>query len=307
MRLICIVFLFIFSFCKADSIESSNANFLDSKVDFIESSLESNAFIESNFTQDSNIFIESNSFKDSIRLAAYNDFNSTQTPHKNYGPEGAFMPLDYGSPGDFELLDGKRKGGSNSNTTESSRGGTKGGGDNFVNGDSPFNTIDNSGDSSYGDSGYGGDGYGSGSGSGQGGSGYGGGGYGGSGSGGSSGKGKGKLVLDSLSPIYFDFDRYNIRADMQEYIRANADFIKEHNIESVVLQGNTDEVGSDEYNMALGHKRALSVRDALVIYGLPKSMFSTISYGTHNPTCLEHTKECHAKNRRTEIVEKSGE
>ncbi|MWV61278.1 OmpA family protein [Helicobacter saguini] len=92
---------------------------------------------------------------------------------------------------------------------------------------------------------------------------------------------------------------------MQEYIRANADFIKEHNIESVVLQGNTDEVGSDEYNMALGHKRALSVRDALVIYGLPKSMFSTISYGTHNPTCLEHTKECHAKNRRTEIVEKS--
>lgn len=305
MRFILLVFLAFFTLCSADSndsniIESSNA-FLDSKVDFIESSLESN--LESNLSssQDSIAFnshpiIESNiiessfntpqdSIESTIKLAAYNDFNSTQTPHKNYGPEGAFMPLDYGSPGDFELLDGKRK--SNSNSQNSS---SKGGGDNFVD-ESPFNTIDsNSGygenstdnSGSYGDSSLD------------------------SKSSNKSGnKGKGKLTLDSLSPIYFDFDRYNIRADMQEFIRANADFIKENNIAQVVLQGNTDEVGSDEYNMALGHKRALSVRDALVVYGLPRDMFSTISYGTHNPTCLEHTKECHAKNRRTEIVEKS--
>ena len=115
---------------------------------------------------------------------------------------------------------------------------------------------------------------------------------------------KKRLVLDALAPIYFDFDKYNIRKDMQEYIRANADFIKRNNITEIVLQGNTDEFGTDEYNIALGQKRALSVRDALVVYGLPKSMFSTISYGAHNPVCYEKNSECYAKNRRTEIIEK---
>lgn len=112
------------------------------------------------------------------------------------------------------------------------------------------------------------------------------------------------IKVDSLTTIYFDFDRYNIRADMKDYIKANADFIKEKGIEAVVLQGNTDEFGGDEYNTALGLKRAISVRDALVLQGLPKNMFSTISYGMHKPVCKEKTSECYAKNRRTDIVEK---
>lgn len=114
----------------------------------------------------------------------------------------------------------------------------------------------------------------------------------------------GAVVLNSLSPIYFDFDRYDIRSDMKEYVRANADYIKKQNMKSIVLEGNTDEFGGDEYNTALGLKRALSVRDALVLQGLPKNMFSTISYGMHKPACKEKTAECYAKNRRTEIVEK---
>ncbi len=114
----------------------------------------------------------------------------------------------------------------------------------------------------------------------------------------------GDLAVDSLTTIYFDFDKYNIRQDMKEYIRANADYIKAQNMQSIVLQGNTDEFGGDEYNTALGLKRALSVRDALVLHGLPKSMFSTISYGMHKPVCTEKTNECYAKNRRTDLVEK---
>lgn len=114
----------------------------------------------------------------------------------------------------------------------------------------------------------------------------------------------GVVVLSSLSPIYFDFDRYDIRSDMKEYVRANADYIKKQNMKSIVLEGNTDEFGGDEYNTALGLKRALSVRDALVLQGLSKNMFSTISYGMHKPICKEKTAECYAKNRRTEIVEK---
>lgn len=112
------------------------------------------------------------------------------------------------------------------------------------------------------------------------------------------------MKLDSLVAIYFDFDRYDVRDDMKEYIRSNAEYIKEHNIRSVVLQGNTDEFGGDEYNTALGLKRALSVRDALVLQGLQKNMFSTISYGMHKPVCKEKTPECYAKNRRTDVVEK---
>ncbi len=114
----------------------------------------------------------------------------------------------------------------------------------------------------------------------------------------------GDLSVDSLTTIYFDFDRYNIREDMKDYVRANADYIKSQNIKSIVLQGNTDEFGGDEYNTALGLKRALSVRDALVLQGLPKNMFSTISYGMHKPVCTEKTNECYAKNRRTDLVEK---
>lgn len=112
------------------------------------------------------------------------------------------------------------------------------------------------------------------------------------------------IRVDSLTTIYFDFDRYDIRSDMKDYVRANADFIKEKNIKAVVLQGNTDEFGGDEYNTALGLKRAISVRDALVLQGLPRNMFSTISYGMHKPVCREKTAECYAKNRRTDIVEK---
>lgn len=112
------------------------------------------------------------------------------------------------------------------------------------------------------------------------------------------------VPVDSLYTIYFDFDRYNIRDNMKPYIKADAEYIKKQNIKSIVLQGNTDELGTDEYNFALGQKRALSVRDALVLQGLPKNMFSTVSFGSSKPVCKEKTSQCHTKNRRTDLIEK---
>lgn len=113
------------------------------------------------------------------------------------------------------------------------------------------------------------------------------------------------LALNSPAPIYFDFDRYDVRQDMRKYIIANADYIKKNNVRNIVLQGNTDDIGGDEYNLALGNKRAISVRDALVLQGISRDRFRVLSFGSSKPVCTESTAECRAKNRRTEIVEKN--
>lgn len=113
------------------------------------------------------------------------------------------------------------------------------------------------------------------------------------------------LELSSPASIYFDFNKYDIRSDMRDYIVANAKYIKDNGVKKLVLQGNTDQIGGDEYNLALGQKRALSVRDALVLQGISKNVFQVVSFGSSKPVCTENTAECRAKNRRTDIVEKN--
>jgi len=107
-------------------------------------------------------------------------------------------------------------------------------------------------------------------------------------------------TIESKMPtIYFAFDKYNIASQMQDKIDAAAELGK--NVASnykVKLEGNCDEWGSDEYNFALGLKRADAVKKALVADGIDASRISMVSYGESNPVCTEHTKECWAKNRR---------
>ena len=106
-------------------------------------------------------------------------------------------------------------------------------------------------------------------------------------------------IESKLPTIYFAFDKYNITPQMQEKIDAAAELGKK--VESkykVKLEGNCDEWGSDEYNFALGLKRANAVKQALVADGIDASRISMVSYGESNPVCTEHTKECWAKNRR---------
>jgi len=103
--------------------------------------------------------------------------------------------------------------------------------------------------------------------------------------------------------IYFDFDKYNIRPDQQENLDTdvelfNSDVAKDLTIK---IEGNCDEWGTDEYNYALGLKRAKSVRDALSVKGIDKNRMVMVSYGESNPVCTEHKKECWAKNRRVEF------
>ncbi len=107
-------------------------------------------------------------------------------------------------------------------------------------------------------------------------------------------------IESKLPTVYFAFDKYDITPEMQERIDAAAELGKTDAAKSlnVKLEGNCDEWGSDEYNFALGLKRADAVKKALVADGIDASHISMVSYGESNPVCTEHTKECWAKNRR---------
>jgi peptidoglycan-associated lipoprotein len=101
-----------------------------------------------------------------------------------------------------------------------------------------------------------------------------------------------------LVSILFDYDKFDIRADMQEAMTKDALLVKD---KSIKLEGNCDEFGSDEYNYALGLKRANSVKTALVNSGIKADSISMSSFGESNPVCLEKTKECWQKNRRVDF------
>lgn len=109
-------------------------------------------------------------------------------------------------------------------------------------------------------------------------------------------------IQSKLQTVYFDFDKFDIRADQQEVVASDAQIAKEAPASmKIKLEGNCDEWGSDEYNFALGLKRAKSVKEALVAQGVEGERISMVSYGESNPVCNEHTKECWAKNRRVDF------
>ena len=110
-------------------------------------------------------------------------------------------------------------------------------------------------------------------------------------------------IQSEVGTVYFDFDKFNIRADQQGTINNNAALFNQAGAESltVKVEGNCDEWGSDEYNYALGLKRATAAKDALVAQGVNESRISVVSYGESNMACTEHSKECDAQNRRDEF------
>lgn len=109
-------------------------------------------------------------------------------------------------------------------------------------------------------------------------------------------------VESQLASVYFAFDKFDLSAEMQEKVSADAQLGKTGaRAYSVKLEGNCDEWGSDEYNFALGLKRASAVKKALVAEGIEASRISMVSYGESNPTCSDKTKECWSKNRRVDF------
>ena len=106
----------------------------------------------------------------------------------------------------------------------------------------------------------------------------------------------------ALQDVYFEFDSINLRSDAEETLQKNAEWMKANPTARVEIEGHCDDIGSDEYNLALGGKRAQIVQDFLVSRGVSAERLVTISYGKEAPACFEATEECRVKNRRARFV-----
>jgi peptidoglycan-associated lipoprotein len=105
-----------------------------------------------------------------------------------------------------------------------------------------------------------------------------------------------------LKDIYFDFDRYDLRADARQTLKENAAWLKANPGARVQIEGHADERGTSEYNLALGAKRAQSVMDYMVTLGTTADRLSTISYGEEVPVCREQSENCWQQNRRARFA-----
>ncbi len=106
----------------------------------------------------------------------------------------------------------------------------------------------------------------------------------------------------ALLTVYFDFDRFTIRDDMKSALEKNEEWLKKNPGAKIQIQGHGDERGTNEYNIALGERRAQSIKEYLVDYGIDPARLSTISYGEERPAEPGHNEEAWAKNRRGEFV-----
>lgn len=106
------------------------------------------------------------------------------------------------------------------------------------------------------------------------------------------------LTSDRLKDAYFDFDKANLRSDAEQALGVDAGLFKDHADVKFTLEGYCDERGSEEYNLALGDRRANAAKDFLVNAGVSPDRINTISYGKSKPVCTEQTEECWQKNRR---------
>ncbi len=105
-----------------------------------------------------------------------------------------------------------------------------------------------------------------------------------------------------LQSVYFDFDRYDIREDAKPVLRANAQGIKSNSRwGNITIEGHCDERGSEEYNLALGERRANGVKRYLIDLGVPSSRLRTVSFGEAKPAVMGHDESAWRYNRRAEF------
>ena len=105
-----------------------------------------------------------------------------------------------------------------------------------------------------------------------------------------------------LKDVHFAYDSYELDGSARDVLAANAEWLKENKRARTEIEGHCDERGTVEYNLALGAKRAKSVKDYLVSLGVSSDRLTTISYGEELPLCRDASEQCYARNRRVHFV-----
>jgi peptidoglycan-associated lipoprotein len=113
------------------------------------------------------------------------------------------------------------------------------------------------------------------------------------------------VATRELKDIQFDFDRYDIRAGDTKILDENAKWMKANPNYLLLIEGHCDERGTNEYNLALGERRATATLNYLVAQGIAARRMTLISYGEERPLCTEKNEECWAKNRRAHFLVKA--
>ncbi len=110
-----------------------------------------------------------------------------------------------------------------------------------------------------------------------------------------------KSILSKRS-VYFDFDSFVIKPDARPLVEAHGRFLVQNPQMKMLIQGNTDERGSREYNLALGQKRADAVKQALLLLGAKETQIESVSLGEEKPRCTESSEDCYGQNRRDDML-----
>lgn len=106
----------------------------------------------------------------------------------------------------------------------------------------------------------------------------------------------------SARSIYYDFDKYDIKDEYKPVIEAHARYLRENGGVKMLIQGNTDERGSREYNVGLGQRRSDTVKRALVLLGAKEGQIESVSLGEEKPVCTDQAEGCWSKNRRDDML-----
>jgi peptidoglycan-associated lipoprotein len=111
-----------------------------------------------------------------------------------------------------------------------------------------------------------------------------------------------ELFSRNIKDIYFDYDKYDVRASEQGSLQGDAKFLQQHATIHITIEGHCDERGSTEYNLALGTSRADAVKNALIQAGVGGDRIKTITMGKEKPFCTESNESCWQQNRRGHFV-----
>lgn len=112
------------------------------------------------------------------------------------------------------------------------------------------------------------------------------------------------VSLTDLADVHFDFDKYEIRAQDEKILEANAVWFRANAGHLILIEGHTDERGTTEYNLVLGDRRAKAARNYLVSRGVAANRITVVSYGEERGACTDHNERCWSRNRRAHFLVK---